>query len=305
MSVEKSQDSTISKASKLAIAITNILPVLGILFWDWKPFDVVFLYWLENIMVGIFVVLRMLVKPNNALLFMLGSLFLAAFFCVHYGFFTYGHGVFILSIFQESQTFSKNADIVSITIDLLHNQYLRIALIGIFLGHLFSYIFDYKERRIDSAGEEMTKPYKRIVIMHLAILFGGFLSVMFQQDFAMALLLVAIKLFFDLKQPKVFKISKQKQATFLNNPNKISPDASDDDIKQFLHQKMAKPMVKINNQEYQFDSVTEMVASPQYQKSIKLLKWVMPKRMLELYHQVIQEQLEAEKEQSDPSKING
>ena len=35
-----------------AIAL-NLIPVVGVLFWGWSAFALIFLYWLENLVVGV------------------------------------------------------------------------------------------------------------------------------------------------------------------------------------------------------------------------------------------------------------
>ena len=41
----------------------NLLPMAGVLLWDWRAFDLIFLYWMENLVIGAFSALRMLARP--------------------------------------------------------------------------------------------------------------------------------------------------------------------------------------------------------------------------------------------------
>ena len=53
-----------SRSPSLAILIAlNALPIYGVLNWGWQSFDLIFLYWLENLIIGGFAILRMLVRP--------------------------------------------------------------------------------------------------------------------------------------------------------------------------------------------------------------------------------------------------
>ncbi len=45
----------------LVVLLANLAPVIGILFFDWDGFAVVFLYWLETVVIGFFTLLKMLV----------------------------------------------------------------------------------------------------------------------------------------------------------------------------------------------------------------------------------------------------
>jgi len=58
------------------------------------------LFWFENVVIGGFNVLRMLisgVRMGGAGI--VGALFMSAFFTVHYGLFTAVHGVFVVMLF--------------------------------------------------------------------------------------------------------------------------------------------------------------------------------------------------------------
>ncbi len=46
--------------SALALVLVNLIPLLGAIFLGWNAFDVIFLYWLENIVVGFYTVIKML-----------------------------------------------------------------------------------------------------------------------------------------------------------------------------------------------------------------------------------------------------
>lgn len=56
------------KHQRLAISTLlalNAVPLIGVLQFNWASFDLIFLYWLENLVIGGFVVLRMLVRPRR------------------------------------------------------------------------------------------------------------------------------------------------------------------------------------------------------------------------------------------------
>ena len=48
-----------------AIAL-NLIPVIGVLFWGWSAFALIFLYWLENLVVGVRTLLSMLATAATA-----------------------------------------------------------------------------------------------------------------------------------------------------------------------------------------------------------------------------------------------
>lgn len=46
--------------SVLALTAANLIPVVGVLWLGWQVFALLLLFWLENVVVGAFTVLRML-----------------------------------------------------------------------------------------------------------------------------------------------------------------------------------------------------------------------------------------------------
>src|SRR2546428_9687305 len=92
--------------SAVFLLLANAAPLAGVLLHHWTVFAVVLLYWCENVIVGGFNVLRMLVaKPQESLAW-LGKAFLIPFFCVHYGMFTFLHGVLVFALFGGTRAHS-------------------------------------------------------------------------------------------------------------------------------------------------------------------------------------------------------
>lgn len=46
-------------ASVVVLILANLIPLVGVLFWDWSVFEVVVLYWLENVIIGGIYILKM------------------------------------------------------------------------------------------------------------------------------------------------------------------------------------------------------------------------------------------------------
>jgi hypothetical protein len=68
--------------------------------------------------------------------------------------------------------------------------------IGLAISHVFSFVANYLGRgeyRKVSAVAQAGRPYGRVVILHLGILFGGFLSLMLGSPIGALLVLVALK----------------------------------------------------------------------------------------------------------------
>lgn len=200
-----------SRPTLIALIAANLVPLAGVFVWDWQVFDILLVFWCENVLIGFFNILRILCagwRRRNPV-----ALPNAAFFTLHYGMFTAVHGVFVFEMFGPSE--DARAVAASFPPDLFAVLQLPgagVALSALFLSHLFSFLVRFiGDGEIDrtSFGALMMAPYGRVVILHLVILFGGFL-VHITGDARWALaLLVGIKIAFDLA---AHKISHEKLA---------------------------------------------------------------------------------------------
>ena len=95
----KIKRSDLFRPSVVILILANLVPLYGVAFLGWKVFPLMLLFWVENVIVGIFNVLKMLFcqpeKPEK----WAGKLAAIPFFCVHYGIFTTVHGLFIFLLF--------------------------------------------------------------------------------------------------------------------------------------------------------------------------------------------------------------
>src|ERR1051325_10696525 len=89
--------------SALVLVAANLVPLAGVLFFGWSVFATLLLFWVENVIVGGFNVLRMLwAQPDNPLTWV-AKAGMIPFFIVHYGMFTTVHGLFVLTLFGKMQ----------------------------------------------------------------------------------------------------------------------------------------------------------------------------------------------------------
>ena len=80
--------------------MVNLIPLAGVLLFGWRLFDIMALYWLENGIIGLYNVIKMLLSRSGAM----GSVnkaFTIPFFIVHYGLFWAVHGIFVFLLFSE------------------------------------------------------------------------------------------------------------------------------------------------------------------------------------------------------------
>lgn len=186
----------------IALVLANLIPLAGVLFFGWETFPLVFLFWIENVVVGGFNVLKMLLAAPQQGLNWLAKAFLIPFFCVHYGMFTFVHGVFVVGFFGKQ--FRKGAPFpdADLFLRLITEQHLWLAVLALVVSHGFSFGWNYLMRgeyRTASLPALMHQPYGRVVVLHVAILGGGFLVMALGSPVAGLALLVVLKIALDVR----------------------------------------------------------------------------------------------------------
>jgi hypothetical protein len=208
----------LSNLSLVSLLAANTLPIFGVLFLDWDAFAIVLLYWAENIVVGFYNVLKMAFAKAGPSGGHLGKLFMIPFFTVHYGGFTAVHGMFVLVLFKQDggdftpfpsgDTWPCFLVFVQLLFNVIYQAMMIIpsnmlyAIAGLFVSHgiSFGYNFFYKgERQRTTLQKLMHQPYGRIVVMHVAIVFGAFLTVALGSPVGVLLILILLKTVIDVK----------------------------------------------------------------------------------------------------------
>ena len=144
----------------------NALPVYGVFSWGWQSFDLIFLYWLENLIIGVFTLLRLLVRIYHHVIEYVVVLFIVPFFTLHYGIFCLGHGSFVFSLFGpegvDSSGFFGALELVWPT---LQSNHLMLAALCLLLLQVFDWIRDIRQHGLgfDSIKELMVAPYRRAI----------------------------------------------------------------------------------------------------------------------------------------------
>jgi len=169
----------LSKLPLIALLAANALPLIGVLFFKWDAFLLVLLYWAENVVV-----------------------------------FTGIHGVFVLAMFdKEADVFGKGPHwpcflaFVQILFQTIAQAWRAIppnarwVIAAMFVSHgiSFGYNYLYKGEYAKISGEKlMGQPYARIVVMHIAIIFGGFLTFALGSPIGLLVMLVILKTLIDI-----------------------------------------------------------------------------------------------------------
>lgn len=168
--------------------IVDLLPVCAVLFLGWGAAPLVFLYWLENLVIGVMTELRMLtVGIFNGIATLIGAIFMCAFFTFHYGMFCFVHGIFLVALSSGlndtaagplGDGFPGIDGLITYMLGSAPGMVMILALILAF--NLSVYLIDgvlRGELRDRDLAEEMGAPYGRIIVVHIGI-FAGFGAMM-------------------------------------------------------------------------------------------------------------------------------
>jgi len=206
------------------LVAANLVPLLGVLFLGWDLATILVLYWIENGIVGLLNVPKIVMArgplrvalPAAAQLepWMLsvsspGALrfVLAPFFLVHYGMFWLVHGIFVFSLpFVWPGPVPLGGDLpfpfgsAVRMFDLPPG--IVIAAAGLGLSHLVSFRLNFLGRReyvAISPQEQMLQPYGRLVVLHVSIVFGGIAVGALGQPLGLLLVLMGAKTVLDVR----------------------------------------------------------------------------------------------------------
>lgn len=189
---------TLSKPSVWALIIANLYPVIGVIFFNWQTYPLLLFFWTENLVIGFYTVLKMLVASGeNAK--PAAKLFTVPFFCLHYGIFTLVHGVFVVALFGSILA-DDTINAGTLTQQALEYQMFW-GVLALLISHGISFFKNYigkNEYQQAELTKLMFQPYGRVVILHVTIIIGGFLSVFLGSPLIALLFLIIIKVSIDI-----------------------------------------------------------------------------------------------------------
>ena len=175
--------------------MANLVPLVGVLFFDWSLFTIMFVFWMESAVIGCFNVLKLVIVANIL------SIIMVPFFVVHYGAFMSGHLVFIFALFSpDERSFSGFFPPRDLLISHIMNVWL--AFLGVSLSHGISFFYNFigkKEFRRSTPEKQMMAPYGRIILMHVTIIFGGWLILALGAPILALVLLIGLKIVSDAR----------------------------------------------------------------------------------------------------------
>ncbi len=191
-----------TSTSLTLLILANAVPLGGVLFFEWSLFAVLFFYWLETVVVGILNIPKMIMakgmdeklkeglaqlpESKRGAAYIAVRMFTIPFFIVHFGMFVAGHGFFVFSLYGPS-----DVGLLEVLLAL-----------GTFLcSHGYSFLKNFvgnQEYLLRSINQQMAQPYKRVVILHIAIVFGAFPLMVFESSLSTVFILILLKTVLDV-----------------------------------------------------------------------------------------------------------
>jgi hypothetical protein len=185
------------------LLFVNLIPLYGVLEWKWGVFELIFVFWFENVIIGLMTLLKILLnRPSDGTLWA-GKLFMVPFFSFHYGMFTFVHGIFVMVLFGGERFGNIDPSNLEVTVYKIITGGEGMALMAWMLL-LSNLILSYSEYihnglyRSATLQEVMMAPYSRIVVLHLTIIFGGFLVMALHEPLFGLIMLIVLKIAFDI-----------------------------------------------------------------------------------------------------------
>lgn len=169
------------KRPPLLLLLVNLLPVACVILFGWDVGGLMLCYWAENVIIGAFTVPRMVAAGvAHGIGATAGAVFYLPLFIGHYGIFCLGHGFFLLALLALAQQGSGEPIDMSVLAHIAFAQRgLWISIFGMVLFHAQELI-EWLRRgaaKETSAWDEMSRPYGRVGVLHLALM-GGMMVVM-------------------------------------------------------------------------------------------------------------------------------
>ena len=205
-----------------ALVAVNLFPLAGVAFLGWSTYDLMLLYWFENGVVGLYAGLTMLLTRGpdgdaGGLGGLVGKLFLTGFFALHYGAFWSAHGFFVVTLFGPGGVLAGPPDafLSGAVMDgpagffggglAIAERYLSggllLTAVGLFVSHGISFVGNVVQRGEDLRTAPkvlMTRPYGRVVVLHVTLVLGAFLIMALGEPVAALVLFVLLKTGVDL-----------------------------------------------------------------------------------------------------------
>jgi hypothetical protein len=159
----------LTSTSAVALVFANLVPVAGVLFLGWDLGTIMLLYWAESGVIAFYTAIKIAIVAK------LGAIAAVPFFIGHFGGFMAAHFLLVYGLFLRNVEWQAMG-----TSDALRAIFIPIwgSIAVLFISHGVSFYTNFLgEREYERATVKalMTAPYRRIMVMHFTLIFGGWI----------------------------------------------------------------------------------------------------------------------------------
>jgi hypothetical protein len=218
------------QTSGYILLLANLVPLLGVLFYNWQTLDVLLVYWLESCVIAFYNVLKILTVEMEDyqefwILTIIIKIFFSTIFLIHFGAMVVLFGAMIyiaVSIFGK-----RDFDILQVLIKSWS------AILALFMSHGYSFYKNYikgGERKNSTIRLLMIQPYIRLMglffIIVVGITGGSIILVQYGEVLFFVILFILTKIVLDvighIVERKNFNLARKidKGVGVLMNPAK-------------------------------------------------------------------------------------
>jgi hypothetical protein len=200
----------------VSLIIANLAPLFGVVFFGWDAASIVLLYWIENLIIGAYNILSMILVKAKSLSAQLEKLLFIPFFSIHFGGFCAVHGFFLLvffklgagaDVFSPKDTWPGPLVFVQLLVSVIAQLWksrpagLEWPVLCLIVSHGISFVRNFLiggEYATLTVKDLMGRPYKRIVLLHVAIIAGGVPIMMLDSPVSLVCILIILKIGLDI-----------------------------------------------------------------------------------------------------------
>jgi hypothetical protein len=184
---------SLSSPSTLALIIANLVPLAGAAWLGWDLGYVMVLYWAESAIIGVSNICKIIVIGRWR------AVLAVPFFAGHFGGFMAIHFLFLYGLFITGPQDMGGGDLSEVAQMFVS---LWPALGMLCISHAVSFYSNFlrrREYRGRTIQTQMSEPYRRIVFMHLVLIFGGGLTMILGQSAPVLMLVIVAKIWVDVR----------------------------------------------------------------------------------------------------------
>lgn len=198
-----SSDEITSTVAFVVFLLTNLVPVAGIVLWDWGGGALVMYYWFENVVVGLCTIPKIMTAGGQAELSDQNNpttRSVHAFrFILFFGMFALAHAVLIVLLFF-SGLFDPDTPPIDIEalFDVFHIGFV-VGIAMMVVQHVTEALSD--QRHLHQLPSEVSRePYQRLVGLHVVLIVGALALVRWDNPMVGLIILVALKMGIEMYQ---------------------------------------------------------------------------------------------------------